>query len=370
MGGHARRKIRYALIGAGHIAQNAVLPAFPNARRNSELTTIFSDHPRKRNALGKKYGVTNLFEYEAFDEACRSDLFDALYIALPNHLHADYMCRAADAGIHVLCEKPMAVTSRECEAMIDAAARNQVKLMIAYRLHFEQANLKAIEVIQSGKIGPPRLFQSVFSMQVRDNNIRVRAECGGGPLLDIGIYCINAARYVFRSEPVAVVGTSASSSDPRFEEVDEAVSAVLRFPDAKLAAFTCSFGASDVSQYQVVGTKGTLRVDPAYEYEGELAHHVTIKEKTRVTRFKKRDQFGPQLLYFSDCILNNREPEPGGVEGLKDVRIIEAIQESIQRHTAISLEALPEDRLPVPSQQIDRPPRRKRELIGVMSAHR
>lgn len=365
-----KKKVRYALIGAGHIAQNAVLPAFRNARKNSELTAIISDDPRKRSALGRMYKISNLFGYENFDEACRSDLFDALFIALPNNMHAEYTCRAAAAKIHVLCEKPMAVTSGECRSMIDAARSNDVRLMIAYRLHFEEANLKAVEIAQGGKLGTLRLFSSVFSMQVRDNDIRVEEEMGGGPLHDIGIYCINAARYILRSEPIEVVAASARSGDPRFDEVDEAVSAILRFPGDQLASFTCSFGASDVSQYQAVGTKGNLRLDPAYEYEGELVHHLTLKGKTRTRTFKKRDQFAPELLYFSKCILDNKEPEPGPMEGLKDILIIEGIQEAIRTRSSVRLVGLPSDRPPVPSQQIDRRPSNKKELVGVESAHR
>ncbi len=366
----SKGKIRYALIGAGHIAQNAVLPAFRNARKNCELTAIISDDPRKRFALGRMYKVSNLFGYDDFDDACRADLFDALFIALPNSLHAEYTRRAAAAKIHVLCEKPMAVTSEECRSMLEAARSNGIKLMIAYRLHFEEANLKAVEIAQGGKLGKLRLFNSVFSMQVRENNIRVEEELGGGPLHDIGIYCINAARYILRNEPIEVVAAQARSGDPRFEEVEEAVSAILRFPGEQLASFTCSFGASDVSQYQVVGSKGNLRLDPAYEYEGELTHHLTLKDKTRTKTFRKRDQFAPELLYFSKCILNDEEPEPGAVEGMKDILIIEGIKEAIRTGSRVKLDGLPQDRLPAPSQQIDRRAPKKKELVGVESAHR
>lgn len=365
----AKKKIRYALIGAGHIAQNAVLPAFHNARKNSELTALFSSDQKKRQTLGRKYKIANVFGYEQFDEACKSDLFDVLYISLPNSMHAEYTLRAADAGIHVLCEKPMAVTSQECQTMINAAKDNRVKLMIAYRLHFEEANLKAVKIAQSGKLGHLRVFHSIFSMQVRNRNIRVEEELGGGPLQDIGIYCINAARYIFRSEPTEVVAASARGNDPRFAEVDEAISAVLRFPDERLASFTCSFGASDVSQYQVVGAAGNLRVDPAYEYEGELAHHLTIKDKTKSKTFKQRDQFAPELLYFSKCILDDLEPEPGGTEGLKDIRIIESILESLRTQSAVAIKDLPVDKLPSPSQQIDKKPPQKKELVHAESAH-
>jgi predicted dehydrogenase len=177
-----------------------------------------------------------------------------VYIALPNHLHREYAVRAAEAGVHVLCEKPMALNEADCVEMIGAAQQHGVKLMVAYRLHFEAGNLQAIEIAESGRIGEPRIFNSVFTMQVEDAaNYRLQREAGGGPLWDIGIYCVNAARYLFRDEPVEVWATGANSGDPRFREVEEMASAVLRFSDARLATFSVSFGAADVSAYRLVG---------------------------------------------------------------------------------------------------------------------
>ena len=143
--------------------------------------------------------------------------------------------------------------------MIRAAEKNQTKLMVAYRLHFDKANLRAVELVRSGKLGHPRIFNSTFTLQVKSNNIRLEKDFGGGPLWDIGIYCINAARYLFRCEPEDVFAFGASSRDPRFREVEESVDAILRFPESCLASFSCSFGASDVSAYELVGSKGSLR---------------------------------------------------------------------------------------------------------------
>src|SRR5215467_1274161 len=186
----SRNKVRYAVVGLGHIAQVAVLPAFQTAR-NSELFALVSDDPLKLNKLGKKYDIEHLYPYEEYSRALSN--VDAVYIAVPNHLHREYTERAAAAGVHVLCEKPMSPTARDCRAMIDAADQNRVKLMIAYRLHFEAGNLEAIRVAGSG-LGELRLFTSEFSQQVDDDNIRITqpAERGGGPLYDMGVYCINA----------------------------------------------------------------------------------------------------------------------------------------------------------------------------------
>ena len=227
--GSRNHSIRYAVVGLGYIAQAAVLPAFRHAR-NSKLAALVSGDSKKLKALGRKYGVDGLYSYDQYDELLRSGTIDAVYIAVPNSMHAKYTIRAADAGIHVLCEKPMAVTETECRQMIDACRRNNVKLMIAYRLHFEPANLGAVELVQSNKLGNVRLFDSIFTMNVKDGDIRLDRELGGGTLYDIGIYCINAARYLFRAEPVEVSAVSVSNSDPRFREVDEMTAAILRLP--------------------------------------------------------------------------------------------------------------------------------------------
>src|SRR5438876_2308035 len=167
------RRVRYAVVGQSYIAQIAVLPAFAHASRNSELAALVSGDRVKLRALGRKYGVDHLYTYDHYEECLRSGAVDAVFIALPNHLHREYAVRAARAGVHVLCEKPMALTEQDCRAMIAAARRNRVKLMVAYRLHFEEANLEAVELTRSGKLGDPRIFDSVFTMQVKPGNIRV-----------------------------------------------------------------------------------------------------------------------------------------------------------------------------------------------------
>jgi predicted dehydrogenase len=353
------RKVRYAVVGQGHISQVAVLPAFQHAGGNSVLSALVSDDPRKLKTLGRRYGVDRLYSYDQYSECLASGEIDAVYIALPNNLHAEYAVRAARAGVHVLCEKPMAVTEEECEAMIRAAAQKGVKLMVAYRLHFEEANLRAIDIVESGKIGEPKIFHSAFTMQVADGNIRLDRRLGGGTLYDIGVYCINAARYLFRDEPVEV---QASWTGQR-GSVEEAASATLRFPHDRIASFVCSFGAADVSSYRVIGTKGDLRVEPAYEYAAPLKHFLTVQGKTQEREFAARDQFAPELLYFSDCILNDKDPEPSGEEGLADVRIIRALYRSAELGMALKLLTVGRQRRPVSRQEIHRPPVRKPNVV-------
>jgi predicted dehydrogenase len=362
-----KRKIRYAVVGQGYISQVAVLPAFAHATKNSELAALVSDDPLKLRKLSKKYDVPYIYSYDEYD-ACLSDgEIDAVYIALPNSMHREYTERAARAGVHILCEKPMAVTEDDCEAMIRAASASEVKLMIAYRLHFEAANLKAVQMVRSGKLGEPRIFNSVFSMQVEKDNIRLKKDLGGGPLYDIGIYCINAARYLFQDEPVEVCAFNANNGEARFQEVDEMTSAILRFPKERLAILICSFGAADVSAYEVVGTKGRLRVDPAYELAGELKHELIREGKSRKQIFAQRDQFAPELLYFSECILNDKDPEPSGAEGLADVRVIRALYRSATTGQPVKLGDFEKRHRPGPEQEIRRPPVKESALVHATS---
>ena len=251
-----KEKIRYAVVGLGHIAQKAMLPAFEHAE-NSELAALVTGNPEKERELTKRYGV-KAYTYEDLENALDAQQVDAVYISTPNIFHREHTERAARAGAHVLCEKPMASTEEDCEGMIHATEEKQVKLMIAYRLHFNDANLRAMELAQSGDLGELRYFSSLFGMQVKAGNIRVRKDLGGGTLYDIGIYCINAARYLFRDEPIEVVGLTANNGEERFTEIEEMTGALLRFPRERLAMFTCSFGSADVSQCELVGTKGRL----------------------------------------------------------------------------------------------------------------
>jgi predicted dehydrogenase len=360
------QKISYAVVGLGHIAQVAVLPAFRNAK-NSELVAIVSGESEKREQLAKKYRLEHVYSYEDYEHALSQ--VDAVYLAVPNHLHREYAVRAAAARVHVLCEKPMAVTEQDCQAMIGAAEQTGVKLMIAYRLHFESGNLKAIRLAQSGKLGALRIFTSEFAQQVVEDNVRTTQDIahGGGPVYDMGVYCINAARYLFRAEPTEIFAVTANNGEKRFEKIEELTSVVMRFPEERLATFTCSFGATDVSRYTLIGTKGMLTSDPAYDYSVEIKHHLTIGEKTKTRTFPKRDQFAPELIYFSDCILNDEEPEPSGLEGLADVRIVQAIYESARTGRIVEFSGSPAKKRPTMGQEIHRPSQQKPATVKTRS---
>lgn len=364
------RPVRFAVVGLGHIAQAAVLPAFKHARPYAELTALVSDTPAKLTQLGRRYGVKKLCDYDDARDLFSSGEIDAVYIALPNTLHAAWTIRAAEAGLHVLCEKPLATTVLDCERMIEACERNGVQLMAAYRLHFERCNLEVAQLVRSKRIGDARYFDSQFSMQVKAGNIRLKRELGGGPEWDIGIYCQNAARYVFADEPTQVWATTTNSGDRRFGEVPETVHVIMKFPRERIANFVCSFGAADRSRYEIVGTQGSVVVDPAFEYAEGLSYEVTIGDRKKRKKFAKSDQFAPELVHFAKCVRTNRRPEPSGLEGLIDVAIIEAIHRSINTGGWALVDAPSKRRRPTLRQEMRSPAvPREPQLIQAESGH-
>ena len=285
--------IRYAVAGPGHIAQVAVIPAFKHARKNSELVALISDDPKKSRALARKYpSVEGIAGYDDLESCLAEHEVDALYVALPNHLHREFTVRAAQAGVHVLCEKPLAVDEDQCLEMIDAARVAGVKLMTAYRLHFQKAQLGAMELARSKRLGDLRTIHADLTLVVSDpDNIRRNPrELGGGPMYDLGIYCINAARNVFRDEPRSVFAFQARSDMRKFEKVEETICGVLAFPQERLCTFQCSVGAAPLSHLRVLGTKGDLVIENAFDYAESMTQYLTIKEKTKTKRFPKQDR--------------------------------------------------------------------------------
>src|SRR3954467_485094 len=358
------RQVGYAVIGLGHIAQSAVLPAFAHAK-NAKLVALVSGDPEKRQKLSRRYRC-DAYDTRDLDDVLHRPDVDAVYIAEPNDKHADFAVRCAKEGVHVLCEKPLAVSEEECRRMIDAARDAGVKLMTAYRLHFEESNLEVVKRIEEGRIGEPRIFSSTFAYQVRPGNIRTAPERGGGAIWDLGVYCINAARYIFRSDPVEVFALRIDRrEDERFKEVHEGMTVLLKFPGERVAQFTVSFGAYEQDEYRVIGTKGSIELQDAYEYTGPRELRLSAGGKERTRKFKPADQFAPEIIAFSRAILENRDVEPDGEEGLRDVRVIVAALKSARENRALPLSWPPRNRRPEPSDRIYRPPIREPHLVAV-----
>lgn len=334
-----QRKLRLAIIGLGKYATGQIMPNLKETAR-VELAGLVSGHPAKARKLAAQYGVPekNIYTYENFDSIRDNKDIDAVYIILPNSMHAEYAIRAAKAGKHVLCEKPMATSVEDCKKMIEACEKAGVKLMIGYRAHFDPHNLKAIEKIQKGELG--KLVQitadhgRVVDPKVPADKWRVeKALAGGGSLMDIGIYSMNAACYLTGEEPVEVSARwSTDRSDPRFKEVEDLVHWTLRFPSGVLASCTTSYSYQDVKRYRAFGQKGWLDLDPATDYK-EHKMVIGTEEGEQKPRIDEGNQFAGQMEHFADAVLDNKPIKTPGEMGLRDVRYMMAIYKAAETGT-------------------------------------
>lgn len=342
------KKIRYAVVGAGWISQIAFMPGVEQTG-NSEMTAIVSGNRANAEKLAKFYGIPHVVAYEDYDAMLRQGLVDAVYIALPNSQHADFAIRAAEAGVHALVEKPLAVSVAECEAMIAAAEKAGVWLMTAYRLHNEPGTVEVIDRIRQGAIGDPRFFSSLFSFQIPPGNHRLKAEHWGGPLQDLGVYCLNAVRHAFGSEPIeAVAMSSRGQSDPRFAEVDGTIATLLRFEGGRTAHFTASFGGGEIDMYRIVGTEGEIEMQPGFRFENTMKMRLLRGNELTERTFPTTDHFSGMTAYFSDCILRGIRPEPDGGDGLNDVRALLAIEAAARTGQPQKIVSAPRPRHPAP----------------------
>jgi len=332
------KKVRYAFVALGDITQEAMLPGVAHTG-NSEVVAFVTGDPEKASGVGKQYGVTASYTYDQFDELLASGTIDAIYLATPNWRHAEFAIPALKAGIHVLAEKPLEVSTEKCRAILNVAETSPAKLMVAYRLHFEPATLATIDLIRSGKLGDLLTFSSTFTQMVSPENHRARNGVEAGPIFDMGPYPVNAARYVFGDEPTEVVSAvGVRHPDAGLGDFDDTVAVTLRFPGNRLAQFVLSYYGNTLDTYAVVGTKGSVEVNPAYMYGKPLEHTVTLGESKSHASFKNTDHFGGELKYFSDCILDDREPEPDGEEGYADVRVLEGIVQALKTGGPVALE--------------------------------
>ena len=340
--------IRYAVVGAGWISQEAFLPGVAQSG-NSTIAAIVTGDLEKGAKLAAFHGVPQVVAYADYDALLASDAVDAVYIALPNSMHADYAIRAARAGKHIMVEKPLAVSVAESEAMITAADAAGVFLMTAYRLHNEPGTLAVLDHIRRGDIGTPLIFQSIFSFQMPPGNHRLQAEHWGGPLQDVGVYCVNAARHIFGEEPIeATASLTQPKDDPRFGEIEASIAATLRFPSGGLAQFVGSFGAAAVDNYRVVGAKGDIELDPGFKFEQAMKMRLRRDGVTEETTYPQIDHFGAQVAYFSDCITAGTPPEADGAEGLADMRALLAIEAAAKTGQPQPIQSPPRPRHPTP----------------------
>jgi predicted dehydrogenase len=332
-------KVRYAVIGAGWISQEAFLPAVEQTG-NSEVTAIVSGNADRARQLAAFHSVERIWPYERFDAMAKSGTVDAVYIATPNSSHALYAEQAAKHGLHILVEKPLATTAAEAEAMVAAAQRAGVYLSTAYRLHNDSGTIRVIELIRQGAIGDARFFTSSFGLQVPPGNHRLRKDHWGGPLQDIGVYCLNAARHVFRGEPIEIQAVEDSGAgDPRFAEVHAGIAATMKFDGGRIATFHASFASAAIDEFRVVGTEGTLEFQRAFQFNA--GRTIVLSRGNEVERIDvpQTDNFSGMAAYFSDCILAGTPPIVDSGEGLADMRALLAIEEAAARGATVRLES-------------------------------
>jgi len=339
--GTDQRKVRYAVVGIGSFAQSRVLPGMRRAR-NAELVALVSGDREKARRFQEKYGVPYTYTYEQLHECLSNSEIDAVYIVLPNALHRDFTVWSAAYGKHVLCEKPMANTVAECDDMIAACRRHQVKLMIGYRMHFEPANLRMRELLGSSAIGDVKLIHSTMSQADQligdPEQWRLNARMsGGGPVADLGVYAINEASWLLSERPCEVQAHVPHSAVPRFRQVPESATFRLSFPTKGDVVASCSYGVARTSWVEVMGDQGRLRLDPAYHYNRPLQLCIETESERKTEPFPMTDQVALEIEHFSRCIVNDREPEPSGEEGRRDRAVIDAIFESARHGGAVQL---------------------------------
>lgn len=335
-----KRKLGYAIVGLGSYATRQIMPRIKDCEF-AELKALVSGTPEKLAKYGAEYGIpkTHWYNYQNYDSIRNNPDIDLVYVVLPNSMHAEYSIRASQAGKHVLCEKPMAVSAAEAEAMVAAARKANRKLMIGYRCQFEPYNLHAVELVKSGFVGRPTLITAEHGFYAQPDQWRLdRPMSGGGSLMDIGIYSLNAARYLSGEEPVEISAVeSTDRSDPRFRTVEDRIDWQMKFPSGLIANCVSSY-SSGHNAFRVTGTKGWVGMEPATPYEG---HQMWVRQEwktePRVLPQPAKNQFVAQLDHLAECAISGRHPTASGEEGLQDMRLIEAIYRSAREGRAVKI---------------------------------
>jgi len=334
------KKLGFALVGVGSLTMGQLLPAFAKCK-NARAVALVSGHPDKARQQADKYGISakNIYNYDNYDSMKDNPDIDVVYVVLPNSMHAEYTIRAARAGKHVLCEKPMANSVAECQAMIDACAAAKRKLLIAYRMHYEPMTLKAIELAQSPTdVGTIKMITAEAGFNMGDpRQWRChKALAGGGSLMDMGIYALNAVRYLSRQEPNEIAAVSYSTpDDPRFTDIEETISFELKFESGMVASVLSTYGFG-CGRFRVYGTRGQVEAEPFQSYSGNHLWATRGRNRQEI-QYQPVDHFATEMDYFCDCITADKTPITAGEEGLKDIKIMMAAYESARTGRAIKL---------------------------------
>jgi predicted dehydrogenase len=324
------KPVGYAAIGLGTIS-DIFMRACARVPEKAKITALVTGHPvEKGEKYAAMYGIpkSSIYTYETFDKIRDNKDVEAVYVGLPNSMHREFTERGAAAGKHVLCEKPMAISSAECRSMIAACKKANVKLMIAYRVQYEPLWNQMMEMVRSGDIGQVQSCHGGFYGSQRAGAWRLdRKLAGGGSILDLGIYPLNAIRHILAEEPVAFTAVASTrEQSTRFAEVEQSVEWTMKFPSGILAMCGSSYGASGPAYLTIQGDRGYLDMRPGFFYDpphltGQAGGKSIDIPGTGTAPY----QFTNEAIHFSDCIRNNTEPLSPGEEGLKDMIAIEAI---------------------------------------------
>lgn len=334
------KKLGWAIVGLGRLSINQILPAFAKCE-NSKVTAFVTGSREKGEKLAARYGVNpkNIYGYQNYESLRDNPEVDIIYIVLPNGMHAEYTVRGAKAGKHILTEKPMANTPKDCEDMIAACKQANRKLMVAYRCRYEPYNSELIKIARSGDLGPIRTVVSDHGFNIGDpTQWRLKKSlAGGGSLMDIGLYALQATRYTTGEEPIEINAMEVTDrNDPRFKEVEDQINFQLRFPSGALAQCTSAYGYAGQNRIRVIGTKGWAELEPATSYTG-LRMRVKIGNRLEERDLGQRDHFAAEMDHFSECLMQNKDPLTPGEEGLRDLRLMMAIYEAAKTGKTIKM---------------------------------
>ena len=333
------KRVGFALVGLGRLATQQLVPAF-RASKKAKLTALVSGDPAKARQLAQENGVSAeaIYDYKNFGHIKDNKEVQVVYIVLPNSMHAEFTVRAARAGKHVLCEKPMETSAAKCQQMISECRHAKVKLMIAYRIQYEPMNRAIQRLVREKSFGEIKYIESANMQKVARMEWRLSRELSGsGAVGDVGIYCINTIRFLLGEEPVEIFAQAfRPGGDPRFGEVDATTIFQMRFPSGGvLANCACSFDAHDTKSYRVVADRASFGMNPSFPYHG-LKMFADPNEPP-LAQIPESDQFANELDHMADCVVSDREPYTPGEEGLQDQRIIEAIFESSRHGKVVKL---------------------------------
>jgi predicted dehydrogenase len=320
-------RLGYAVVGLGAISQQAVLPAFAHSEK-ARLVAVVSGDKNKAQRLAGEFHAKAHYAYSEYAQCLKNPEVQAVYIATPPGEHEKYTVQAARARKHVLCEKPLAATVDQCRRIV--AACRGVQLMTAYRKYFEPGSVALKKMIASSELGRVDIIHTAFTefRPAGDNSpawLFKRKLSGGGPLMDIGVYCVNTCRWLANEDPVEATAFSWSRDRKRFKEVEEAIAFRLNFASGVVLQGTASWGSALASFVQVHGEKGWASLSPAFAFEEERRLTGKVAGKWFEEKFEAIDEFALELDAFADCVRQNRKPEPDGEQGMRDIAIIDAI---------------------------------------------